>query len=88
MKELSIFLSGAFMMGLAIAGTVFLRSWRETRDGLFLRFAAAFWLLALERIPLVLLHRMKEPGSFVYAFRLLAFLLILDAIRRRKGAKV
>jgi hypothetical protein len=84
---LSVFLSGAFMMGLAVAGLVFFRSWRDTKDPLFLRFSAAFWLMAVERIPLALLHKMKEPGSFVYVLRLVAYLLILDAIRgKRSGA--
>ncbi len=75
-----VFLSGVFMMGLAVAGLVFLRSWKETGERLFLSFGVAFFLLAIERIPLALFHRMKEPGSLVYVLRLVAFLIILRAI--------
>ncbi len=70
-------------MGLLTAGLVFLRSWRENGDPFFVRFAAAFWLMAVERVPLALFHRMKEPGSLVYLLRLLAFILILEAILRK-----
>jgi hypothetical protein len=75
-----VYLSGVFTMGLAIAGLVFLRSWKETGDRLFLSFAVSFFLLAVERIPLALFHQMKEPGSLVYLLRLAAFLIILRAI--------
>lgn len=70
-------------MGLAVAGLVFLRSWKETGDRLFLSFSVAFFLMAIERIPLALFHRMKEPGSFVYILRLVAFILILRAILQK-----
>ena len=78
-----VFLSGVFMMGLAVAGLVFLRSWKETGDRLFLNFGVSFFLLAVERISLALFHRMKEPGSLVYVLRLAAFLLILRAILKK-----
>ncbi len=77
---LGVFLSGVFMMGLAVAGLIFLRSWKETGDRLFLHFGIAFFLLAVERVPLALFHRMKEPGSLIYLLRLAAFLIILRAI--------
>lgn len=80
---LGVFLSGAFMMGLAVSGLIFLRSWKETGERLFLSFGIAFFLLAVERIPLALNHRMKEPGSFVYVIRLAAFLIILQAILKK-----
>jgi hypothetical protein len=79
----SAFLSGAFMMGLAVSGLAFLRAWKETNDKLFLHFGVAFFLLAVERVPLALFHRMKEPGSLVYLIRLLAFLIILRAISKK-----
>jgi hypothetical protein len=80
---LSAFLSGVYMMGLSIAGLIFLRLWKESAERLFCAFAIAFWLMALERIPLALFHQMKEPGSLVYLLRLAAFLLILEAIARK-----
>ena len=76
----SSFLSGIFMMGLGVSGLLFLRSWREAGDRLFLNFAIAFWLLALERIPLALFHQMKEPHSLVYLLRLFAFVIIILTI--------
>lgn len=80
---MGVFLSGAFMMGLGVAGLVFLRAWIETKDSLFLSFGVAFFLLAIERIPLALFHQMKEPGSLVYLLRLVAFLIILQAILKK-----
>jgi hypothetical protein len=77
------FLSGVFMMGLAVVALIFLRSWKETGDAFFIRFSVAFFLLAVERVPLALFHQMKEPGSLVYLIRLAAFLLILHAILRK-----
>jgi hypothetical protein len=77
---LSTFLSGAFMMGLAIAGLFFLQFWKTTRDKIFLFFSIGFWLMAIERIPLVFFHPAKEHESYVYLIRLLAFLLIIYAI--------
>ena len=42
------FLSGAVTMGFVIAGLFFLRFWKRTREGLFIAFAFAFWLLGLD----------------------------------------
>lgn len=81
---MSVFLNGAFAMGLATAGLVFLAAWRDSGDGLFRAFAAAFFLLALERLPLALFGKMEEAGSLVYVLRLLAFTILLFAMRRRK----
>ena len=77
---LSSFISGIFMMGLCVSALVFLRFWKETKDTLFLNFSAAFFLMAIERIPLALFDQMREPHSLVYLFRLAAFLLILWTI--------
>jgi hypothetical protein len=79
----SVFLSGAFMMSLLVAGTIFLRTWRDSRDPLFFHFAIAFWLMAIERVPLALFHKMKEPGSLIYLLRLAGFLFILVGIFRK-----
>ena len=70
-------------MGLAMVALIFLRAWKETADQLFLRFSIAFALMAVERIPLALFDKMEEPGSFVYLFRLLAFLIILQTIYQK-----
>lgn len=92
----STFLSGAFMMGLAVSAIVFLRSWREGGDSLFLFFALAFLLMAIERVPLALFHQMREPHSLVYLLRLVGFVFILWGIvhrnarppRKRDGLKL
>lgn len=77
MKEL---LSGAMVMGYLVPGLFFLRFWKESADRLFLIFAVAFWMLALQRTLLTILA--AEPGAHIYLYvvRLLAFLLIIAAI--------
>ena len=75
-----ILLSGAIVMGYAVAGLFFMRFWRETRDRLFLIFACAFWILGLQRLALALSRNMVEDDTGLYLVRLFAFLLILGAI--------
>ena len=74
--------SGAMVMAYLTAGLFFFRFWRETRDRLFLAFGTAFSLLAAQRAALSLLVQADAEGAAVwlYALRLLAFLLILAAI--------
>jgi hypothetical protein len=72
--------SGAILMGYAVAGLFFLRFWRDTRDRLFLIFAIAFWILGLQRLALALTRDMMETQTELYLIRLFAFLLILGAI--------
>ncbi len=74
------FLSGALIMGFLVAGLFFLRFWTGTRDGLFLAFAFAFWLLGLTQAILALGGIPVEERSWVYLIRLAAFLLILVSI--------
>ncbi len=78
--DLLLVVSGAIAMGYAVAGLFFLRFWRETRDRLFLIFSWAFWLLAVQRLALVLSREMIEDYTGLYLVRLFAFLLILWAI--------
>ena len=72
--------SGAIVMGYAVAALFFLRFWRETRDRLFLVFAAAFAVLGFQRLALAFSHDMVEDHTGLYLVRLFAFLLILGAI--------
>jgi hypothetical protein len=76
----AMLISGAIVMGYAVAGLFFLRFWRETRDRLFLIFAGAFWLLGLQRLALALSRDLVEDHTGLYLIRLFAFLLILGAI--------
>jgi hypothetical protein len=72
--------SGGIIMGNVVVGLYFLRFWKETADRLFLIFALAFWLLAVQRVSLVLFA--GDPGAdvWLYTIRLLAFVLIIAAI--------
>jgi uncharacterized membrane protein len=80
--------SGALVAGYAVAGLFFLRFWRETRDRLFGIFAAAFWLLALQRAALALSADPNGDQLLLYGIRLLAFVLILIAIvDKNRGSK-
>jgi hypothetical protein len=77
---IELLISGAIVMGYAVAGLFFLRFWRETRDRLFLIFAGAFWILGVQRLALVLSRDMVEDDTGLFLVRLFAFLLILGAI--------
>jgi uncharacterized membrane protein YbhN (UPF0104 family) len=74
------FLSGMTTMGFAVAGVFFLRFWRRTSDILFLAFAAAFWLLAVNQALVGLLEAPREDKVWIYLLRLAAFLLIIFAV--------
>jgi hypothetical protein len=74
------FLSGAVTLGFVLAGLFFLRFWKRTRDGLFLAFALAFWLLGLTQALLALSDFPVEERSWLYLLRLAAFSLILVSI--------
>jgi hypothetical protein len=77
---LSDFLSGAIVMGFLVAGLFFLRFWKRTREGLFVAFALAFWLLALGQALLAFTDIPVEERSWLYLLRLAAFSLILVSI--------
>ena len=87
MEALLDFLAGAIAAGFLIAGFFFLRFWKRTRDGLFLAFAAAFWLLGLGQALLALTDIPVEERSWLYLLRLAAFSLILVSIwkKNRRG---
>ena len=74
------FLGGAIAMGFAVAALMFLRFWRRTREGLFLAFAGAFFLLAVNQALLTLSGIPTEERSWLFLLRLAAFLLILGAL--------
>ncbi len=82
------FLSGAITLGFLVAGLFFLRFWRRTRDGLFLAFALAFWLLGLNQALLAFSSVPVEERTWLYLLRLAAFALILIAIVfKNRGAR-
>ena len=62
----------------------FVRFWRRSRDSLFLAFAAAFWLLALNQLLVSLVDDEAEARQgWLYLLRVAAFLLIAIAIVRK-----
>ncbi|ALG72703.1 hypothetical protein VY88_16550 [Azospirillum thiophilum] len=79
----SSFFTGALAALYAVAGLFFLRFWKRTRDALFMSFAMAFALLALNQILLALGGFEREEQSWIYLLRLLAFLLIIAAVVRK-----
>jgi predicted PurR-regulated permease PerM len=74
------FLSGAITMGFVVATGFFARFWRETADRLFLAFAIAFALLALNQALAQWLGAADERVAYTYLLRVLGFVLILGAI--------
>ena len=76
------FLAGIVTGGFLVAGLFFLSFWRRTRDGLFLAFALAFWLLGLAQVILALGNVPVEERSWIFLIRLAAFTLILVAVVR------
>lgn len=80
-------LSGATAMGSLVAALFFMRFWRQTRDRLFLMFAAAFAVDAMMRAFLAIGEVPNEQEPFFYLGRLASFLLIIVAIvdKNRKG---
>ena len=74
------FLAGAVTLGYIVAAAFFLRFWRRTADRLFLAFAAAFVLFALNQALAYVFTVVLEPASLVYALRVFGFLIIIWAI--------
>jgi Family of unknown function (DUF5985) len=80
------FIAGAIAMGFLVLGVFFLKFWRRTRDGLFLIFAFAFWLLAANQAGFTFARDAESEGGWIYLLRLAAFLLIIAAIWRKNLA--
>jgi Family of unknown function (DUF5985) len=80
MSSLAIFLSGVATTGFVLAGLFFFRFWRRTRDGLFVAFGIAFWLMALNQGLIAIPGIPREEQSWLYLLRLGAFGLLIVAI--------
>ena len=63
-----------------VAGLLFFRFRRDAGDRLFALFGAAFLLMSLSWILLGLFSPSEETRPYIYAIRLVAFLLIIAAI--------
>lgn len=73
-------LMGAVAMASFTATLFFLRYWRQTSDGFFLLFAAAFAVDAATRSILALWRLPEDTEPLVYVARLVTFGLIIAAI--------
>ena len=73
-------LSGTLLALYFVAGLFFLKFWATSRDRLFAMFAAAFWILALQRLILTVTRAIVEDQAIFYTLRLLAFVIIIVAI--------
>lgn len=80
LEILSTAIGGALVLGYSLVALFFVRFWKKTADRLFLIFAAAFAMLMIERLLLLFSDPQHEGRPYIYAVRLIAFLLILIAI--------
>ena len=80
------FMSGANMVLYVVASLFFVRFWRRTKDALFLSFAVAFGLMAVEKVAVEGLRSHDETAPYLYLLRLLSFLAIISAIVRKNRA--
>ena len=86
MLKFDAIVGGAILLSAWAIALFFFRFWRKMHDPLFAYFAAAFFLLGVERI--VILATLTEVRPEIYLIRLTAFILILLAIyhkNRRPG---
>lgn len=74
------FLAGALTLAYVVAAVYFVHFWRRTADRLFLAFAAAFALLAVNQLAVFVLGVGDERYNYAYVLRVLGFILILLAI--------
>ena len=74
------FLAGAVTVGYLVAAGFFVRYWAKTSERLFLYFAIAFGLFALNQGLASALTVVFETTSVVYVLRVLGFVIIIAAI--------
>ena len=87
-RDVISLLSGVVTAGYLACGLFFLRFWSRSRDFLFLAFALAFWLLALNVAIVILFPEPVEIRSWFYLIRLVAYVLIAIAIVRKNVVRV
>ena len=80
------FLAGAATVAAAAISLFFLGFWRDTRDRLFLLFAIAFAIFAVNRLALTIVDD-EEGETLLYLARAGAFALIIAAVvdKNRSG---
>jgi hypothetical protein len=71
---------GALAMGMLVSSLFFFRFWRSTRDRLFVFFALAFLMLAMQWTELDVVYDSSEMRHVHYTARLVAYMLILAGV--------
>jgi len=74
------FISGMLVTGYLVAALFFARFWTQSRDRLFILFAAAFGVLAIQRLALTISNAPMEDQTLFYVLRFVAFATIAFAI--------
>lgn len=74
------FLIGSLALATAMAALFFWHYWKQSRDRLFVLFAAAFAAMTINWIGVATIDPSREGQHLIYLVRLLAFLLIMAAI--------
>jgi uncharacterized membrane protein HdeD (DUF308 family) len=82
-ERLAPFALGAMAMASLVAVLFFARFYRDTRDSLFLYFAAAFTLEAVNRTLLAFSRAPNEADPVLYMMRAFAYSLILFGIYQK-----
>lgn len=78
-------LSGGILVGYWAIGVFFFRFRRKSHDRFFAYFGWSFWILAVERVLLIMIGQ-SEVRPYYYLLRLVAFLFILYAIYDKNRA--
>lgn len=81
------FLLGVIVTASLIASSFFLKFWKQTRDLLFMYFAAAFAVESLNRLAFLLIDNPHEGSTIIYTIRLFSYLLILAAIVQKNRVR-
>jgi hypothetical protein len=74
------FLLGVIVTASLTASLFFLKFWKQTRDVLFLAFAAAFLIEGINRATRLFAENPAEASPSIYVVRGLAFLMLIAAI--------
>ena len=85
--DLIIFLQGIASTAAWISGLFFFRFWRDSGDGLFAFFGAAFALLGLSWALVAVFAPTEDTRPYVYSLRLVAFLLIIAGIAAKNRGR-
>ncbi|MGH9497909.1 MAG: DUF5985 family protein [Terriglobales bacterium] len=81
--KLDSFLVGVVVMASLTASVFFLKFYTRTRDSLFMAFALAFAIEAVNRVVSLSIAGSHDGSPWTYIVRLCAFLIILGAIVRK-----